>query len=503
MPSLSATTTLNPSRSRSASGSRNFFPYPLLWFSMIALEIALIACLRIAESDIWFHLRNARELLTRHQFLRADFYTFTAAGTPLVNFEWLSELPYYFAFQAWGLRGLLLVYLLLLWVVFGSVYYLALRKGANCGEAGLVSMAGVAIGCYSFGPRMLHFGWLCLAAELLILERFDRTGKGLWLLPPLLVLWINLHGSWLFGFVVLAIYIVSGMIEGHWNNVIAERWTSQQLRELLVASGAAALALLINPYGYKLLSYPFELLSRQEAVRDNIIEWQSVDFHTAWGKAAILMIFALLSAAWLSAKPWQLREILLVLFALLASLMHVRFLLFAAIVLIPILAPRLSLFSPYDPEKDKSWLNITLTAAIVVCVICAYPTNARLQGSIDTQFPRDALQFMNEQHINGRLFHYYDFGGYIEFYAPTIKTFADGRADIFIYNGIFDDYLKVNKIDAPFELLDKYRIDYVLFPVDKHLDYVLDHSTGWRVIYEDKVAKLYERVPAMRAKASN
>jgi hypothetical protein len=49
------------------------------------------------------------------------------------------------------------------------------------------------------------------------------------------------------------------------------------------------------------------------------------------------------------------------------------------------------------------------------------------------------------------------------------------------------------------ELLDKYKIDYVLFPVDKHLSYLLDHSAGWRPIYEDKVVKLYERVPAAAA----
>ena len=87
------------------------FPSPLLWFSLVALEIWVLADGRVAEADIWFHLRNAQELLTRHSFLRTDLYTFTVAGAPLLNFEWLSELPYYFAFQAWGLRGLLAMYL--------------------------------------------------------------------------------------------------------------------------------------------------------------------------------------------------------------------------------------------------------------------------------------------------------------------------------------------------------------------------------------------------------
>jgi hypothetical protein len=76
-----------------------------------------------------------------------------------------------------------------------------------------------------------------------------------------------------------------------------------------------------------------------------------------------------------------------------------------------------------------------------------------------------------------------------------VKTFADGRLDIFAYNGVLNDYFKINGIERPFELLDKYKIDYVLFPVNKPLTYVLDHSAEWRTIYEDKVAKLYERAP--------
>ena len=476
----------------------NLFPFPILWFSIVALEISLLAELRIADADVWFHLRNAWELFSRHSFLRTDVYTFTTAGTPLLNHEWLSELPYYAAFQTWGLRGLLAVYLSLLLMVFGAVYYLALRRGANCAEAALITMAGGAIGFYSFGPRMMHFGWLCLVALLVGLERFETTGKGLWLLPFLFAFWINLHGSWPVGFIILAVYIVSGLVEGRWNNVMATRWTHGQLRKLLAVFAASAMALLANPYGFKLLRYPFELLNRQQANRDNVIEWQSVDFHSGWGKLAMLMIFALLTAAWFSPEPWKLRDIFLAMFALATSLSHVRFLLFASIILVPILAPRLRLFTPYDASKDKPWLNLAFAAAIAAMIVWSYPSAAQLQESIDSQFPRDALRFMQQKQINGKLFHYYDFGGYIEFNAPQLRTFADGRTDIFIYNGIFDDYLKINQIDRPFELLDKYKIDYVLFPIGKHLDYLLEHSSAWRTIYQDKVVKLYERVPGVR-----
>ena len=475
---------------------RNFFPFSILWFSLVALEISVLAYGRIAEADIWFHLRNAQELLSRHSFLRVDLYTFTSAGASLLNHEWLSELPYYLAFQAWGLRGLLAVYLVLLWLIFAGVYYLALRRGANYGDAALVTMAGVALGSYSFGPHVHHFGWVCLIVLLLVLERFQRTGKGLWVLPPLFALWINLHPSWVFGFVIMGIYIVSGLVQGQWNHVEAERWTPAQLRKLLLVSVVSAVALLANPYSYKLVWYPFDVWFRQSANLDNVIEWQSVDFHSFHGKLAMFMILALVGAAWFSRKPWNLRDILLASFAVWASLSHQRFLLFAAIILVPILAPRLRLFPSYDPRKDKPWLNLAITAAILALIVGSYPSTAELQNRIDTVFPRNALSFMQQRQITGRLFNWYDFGGYIEFYAPAIKTFADGRTDIFVYNGVLDDYLKINRIEQPLELLEKYKIEYVLFPVDKHLSYLLDHSAGWRTIYQDKAVHLYRRVPA-------
>jgi hypothetical protein len=484
------------SRKASNLRGRNFFPFSLLWFCIIALEISVFAKIRISESDIWFHLRNAQELLNTHTFLKADLYTFTSSGTPLVNFEWLAELPYYFAFRWLGQSGLLAVYLVILWLIFGGVYYLALRRGANCADAAIVTAVGVVLGSYSSGPRMLQFGWLCLTALLLVLERFQRIGKGLWVLPPLFALWINFHGSWVFGLIVLGIYIVSGLVQGRWSTVVAERWTPTELRKLIAASLASVAALFVNPYGYKLVWYPFDLLFRQTAVRRDIIEWQSVDFHTAYGALAMLMVLSLLAAAWFSREPWELMDVLLVAFALWTSLTHVRFLLFAAIILVPILAPRLQLFTPYDSRKDKPWLNLALATVVVIVMFNVYPSAAEIQAIINGDFPHDALYFMRQKHINGRLFHFYDFGGYIEWNAPAIKTFADGRADIFTYNGVMDDYLRINNIEQPFELLDKYKIDYVLFPVGKRLSYVLDHSAGWRLIYQDKVVKLYERAPA-------
>lgn len=471
-----------------------FFSLPLLGFFFIALVVFVLVPLRIAESDIWFHFRNALQLITSHSFLRADVYTFTSAGAPLLNHEWLSELPYYAGYKTFGLQGLLGVNALVLSLVFGGMYYLACRRGANWSDAAFVTIGAVVMGLYSSGPRMHNFGYLCLALLLITLERFQQAGKGLWLLPPLFAVWVNLHGSWLFGFIFMGIYLVSGLVKDNQGRVVAEPWKIGQIRKFLLAMAASGAALLLNPYGYRLVSYPFDLLVRQGANVANVVEWQSVDFNSGWGRPALFLLFLLLAVA-VSKARWTVRDFLMVCFVMYLALTHVRFLQLAAIVLIPIIAPKFEFCPPYDSSRDKSWRNALGAAAIVALIVWSYPSAARLQAVIDNAFPHDALRFMQQNNVAGRLFQGYDFGGYIEWYAPEIKTFADGRTDIFVYNGVFDDYLKARDLKQPYEVLDKYNIQYVLYPPHTPLSYLLDNSSGWRVIYADSVANLYQRVP--------
>ena len=117
-------------------------------------------------------------------------------------------------------------------------------------------------------------------------------------------------------------------------------------------------------------------------------------------------------------------------------------------------------------------------------------------------YPTAALAFMQRQHINGRIFNPDAWGGYMEWTAPELKPFTDTRADVFVYNGTFDDYVKAVMIQAPFEVLDKYKIDYVLLEPKQPLGYLLEHSAAWRPIYTDKVAVLFERTPATAATAT-
>lgn len=418
---------------------------------LLAAVIFGFSAKQIAEPDIWWHLRDAAYLFQHHTIPSVDTYSFTAAGSPRLDFEWLSEIPFYLGFKAMGLQGILTVYFVLLVLIYVGVYYRSCRAGADCKDATLATLVAIFLGVVSIGPRVLLFGWLCMVGLLLVLDRFQRTGKGLWLLPPLFALWINLHGSWIFGVVVLGLTIASGLVEGEWRLVVARRWTPGELKKLLLVFATSLAALFVNPFGYKLVLYPFDLLLRQQNAMQYVEEWQSVDFSTGDGKLALIMILALLAGALFSRRRWRLDEVLLTAFALWAGLSHVRFLFFAGLILVPILAPRLKLFPPYERERDKPWLNAGIMAAIVGSLIFFFPSEAQLQQKVDEKYPRAALEFMQGQHINGRIFNQYLWGGYMEWNAPELKPFIDGRADVFVYKGVLDDHRETTTIEKPLE----------------------------------------------------
>jgi hypothetical protein len=474
------------------------FSFPVMCMTLLAAVVFAYAPLgiTIGESDIWWHLLNARNLLQHHSLSGIDTHTFTVAGASWMSFEWLSEIPFYLAFRVAAWQGVLLVYSVVMVLIFAGIYYRSCRAGADCKDAAVATLGAICIGTGSLAPRTLLFGWLCLTTLLLVVDHFRRTGKGLWILPPLFALWINLHGSWVYGMVVLGVTIASGLVQGEWGIVVAQRWKAPELRKLILVTAISFAALFANPFGYKLVLYPLDFLLRQQAIMRGSKYWLSVDFGTTYGHLTLLLLFALFGIALVSSRRWRLDEVLLIAFALYSGLSHMRNLDFTAIIIMPILAPHIKLFPEYQPELDKPWLNAVIMGAVIVGLIHFFPTEQELQAQIDRQYPKAALDFMRTQH-SGRIFNSVEFGGYMEWNYPGLKPFIDGRGDIFIYNGIYDDYAGVTGLTRPLEALDKYHIDYVLVERNWPLTYLLENSPGWQLIHSDDVAKVFRHGPPL------
>jgi hypothetical protein len=476
---------------------RRVFSFPVALGSIVMLWVFIGAGYSVWDADIWWHLRNAEYLFTHLKFPATDLYSFTAAGHAWMNHEWLAEIPYYLAWRAAGVRGLYVLFLSLLVVIHLGMFYWASKQSGNLKGAFLVCCFSVFLTIVSFGPRTILFGYIFIILLLLILGRYRATGQGpLWVLPPLFCLWINTHGSWLLGLFLFAVYIGTGLVEGSWGRVDAVRWTPQQLRRLLLAAGASVAALFVNPFTYRLVYYPFDLIFRQKLNIAYVDEWASVDFHDARGKVVLILLALVLLGALLSPHRWKLEEVALGAFALYSGLMHIRFLFLAAILLAPLLAKLLDSIPPYRPEIDKPPLNALICAGIALVFVFRFPTRTDLDGAVAQRYPTNALNFVKAHGLEGNFFNRYMWGGYMIMFHPEVKTFIDGRTDIFEYTGVLKDYLDAEQLKGSLDVLDKYRVRYVLTSPELPLSYLLRNNPGWKMIFSDQVAMIFERVPA-------
>ena len=456
--------------------------------------VVIFANRSIADPDIWWHLRNAEELLRSGRFVRADAYSYTVHGAAWINHEWLGELPYYFGWRCFGLQGLYLVMALALATIFLLLYLLSNLRAHDYKAAALACGMAIPLATVSFGPRMLLFGWIFLLVELLVLELCDSRPRLLWLLPPLFVLWVNTHGSWLIGFALLVAFAAAGCCTVRAGRIESARRSVTELKQLAAVIACCAAAIFVNPYGWRLVFYPLDLAFRQKLNVSHVEEWQSPDFHAIRGKLLLALILGFLVLALIRRGRFKLHEVLFVLVAFYSALTYTRFLFLAAIILTPVLAAELSLRGAGGAgASDKPALNLAMIAAMAAIIIWQIPSNAQLSSGIAAEFPVAAIGHLNSIAANDRVLNDYDWGGYLIWNTRQIPVFVDSRVDIFEYSGIFADYLDIMGVKNSLELLRKHDIQYVLFAREKPLSYLLRNSPGWKVQYEDNVAVLFER----------
>lgn len=450
---------------------------------------------RIDDPDLWWHLRNAQYLVTSLHLPNFDTYSFTAMGSPWVNHEWLPGLLYYVGFCAFGLRGVFIVFASVIAMLVLALFLNCLKETRDPFVALIATTCGALLGMVGFSPRAQHFGWLCFALVYGILLRFRSSKEEpLWLIPVLFCIWANCHGSWLIGLVIYAIFICAGLVRRDLGALKAAPWSDHDLRRLLLTGLASIGALFVNPFGYRLLLWPFDLAFRQKLGVGNVEEWASVNFGDARGRIVALLLAAIFISAFVGRRRWRIDDALLTMFVLYCGLAHVRFLLLAGIALPPILAPQFGRISSYDPRRERRLLNLSLiTITIGICAL-AFPSERMLGEEVANSFPVRAVGFLRGQPQQGHIFNLYQWGGYLEWNLSSVHTFIDSRSDIFEYNGVLKDYLDVAYLNNSEEILERYGVGYVVYPVGTPLIYLLSKSRQWERIYSDNQTIIYRKV---------
>jgi len=489
--------------SRRAAGDafRAIFAFPVLLAALLIAAVFFGTLSQdtktdtlFSEGDTWWHIRAGEDILATHKLPHTDTYSWTAAGTPWIAYEWLGEIAIAEAYRIGKLQGLRFIQLALAGTMLTLLYiYTAIRCGnSKAAFAVCAIIVPVAAGFWSLRPQLL--GFIFFALVLLILEQFRRgKSRALWALPLIFIVWANTHGTFVFGIFALAITWVCGVPRWRLNGIETVVWSPTQRVELGFTTLASTLALLVTPYRSQLAAYPLDIGLLQPRNVANIQEWMPITSERFLTITVLVLLLAFLLAKILLRFQCRLDDLALVCIGAISAFMHLRFVPLFLLVTVPLLAlPLAWWFSPYNRERDRPPLNAFLIAVIVIALVYFFPSRRELEKVCAEHFPVAALETLNGQSL-GHVFNEYVWGGYLaEARFPRDGVFIDGRADVFERTGVLEDYLSIARLEPDaLRLLGKYDIRTCILRDDAPLATVLSALPNWQRTYSDGVTSVF------------
>jgi hypothetical protein len=465
------------------------------------------------DPDVWWHLLVGEHVLRVGDVPRVDELSWLSAGQPFVAHSWLWDVAVRSAYDIGGLMATSLLALPISAVVVGLLWVLVRDAGPGLpplARAGLVALAIVA-GLPIWTPRAQLWDLALLLACVALWVRWLRDGRlaPLALIPLLTILWANLHGSGVLGFVAsLAALAVAYPIGVRWGS-----WPARPIRPLLLSSLVALFALALNPYGPTIPLYPFDP-AVASAFHPAIDEWRSPDF-TDIGLLTMraLIVGTLLVVA---ATPDRLRQPFFLLLAAgwtFAALGSVRFVVIAGpmlvLVLASALAPRrgraddteaaaavgaVAQRAPDDPTgapppRVIPWIGAAVVIAVLLIAGAIQVSPARQDREVATRYPVSLVDRLVAGDCSERILNAYDWGGYLA-YRTGQPVGAYGNSP----GGVVETQAALERLVAdPGAFLDANDVAMVLMPTGGPLDRWLDDADGWSVAGRDPQATLHVR----------
>lgn len=477
-----------------------------LFTAILFIALFVMATREIADPDFWWHLRAGQTIIQTGTIPHTDIFSFTASEKEWVTHEWLSEVLMYGLYTIGGFGPLILVFAACITLAFGIVYLVCPGKpylGGFCVILGALATAPT----WGVRPQMLSL--LLTSIFLYLLDHYVRTWKTKYLLPlfPLMVLWVNLHSGFAIGIVIIAIYIFGILVERFLarrskSNQIPSTYSVHSMVPLVICLGACLFAVLLNPNGARMYTYPLETLT-SHAMQAYIQEWFSPDFHqTEWIPFALLLVLVLVSAI-LGKAPLPATQIILLAIFGYAGLRSARNVPLFALVATPVLAAELaawlelpnSLNQARKTSRRESFLNVMVLILILVAGIIRIGAVLGNQSNVEKMtFPAAAVDWIQGQQPKSNLYNSYNWGGYLIWRLyPTYKVFIDGRADVYGDQSI-ESFLGIYRAAHGWEQkLLQDGVSVVLIEPDAPLAYALEDSPNWRQSFRDDKSVIFVR----------
>ncbi|HVM91187.1 MAG TPA: hypothetical protein VMT67_00165, partial [Terriglobales bacterium] len=451
------------------------------------------------DPDLWWHLRAGQWMAEHGRVAHHDYFSFTRAGSSWISHEWLAEIIFYELWEHAGPGGLIAFSSLVTTLGFLVLYG---RCPGKAQWAAALTVLGATASAPSWGARPQMFTFLLASILLWLLERGEERPRVLLWIPPLFLLWLNLHGGFALGPALMALYILGLIAE---SAAGATAWAeSLRLSGRALAITLLCLALVpLNPSGRRLYRYPLDTLQSAE-MRNRIVEWFAPDFHRGMYVALLLIVLLLMVALAWSKTSIRGRVLLPLLFMTAAALDAVRHIPIFILLAIPAIAAAAAARSDSPIQLRKTALSKRATSVINASAVALLALFAVSHGVELTReqpveegahFPQRAVTFLQNHPMGDRLFAYYDWGGYAIWKLGTrYRVFADGRADLYGEELLRESSQTVPQIrDGWAGALERWNVETVMVPPSTALAQALTIDRGWTSAYRDQQAQIFVR----------
>ena len=475
------------------------------------------------DSDIFWALKSGEWIVTNLNVPHVDPFSYTFGGKPWVDFTWGFQVLAYLAYTflgGWAGLSVLQALLVLLTFVFLYVTLGVLLQGRFWLRVSLlVVVYGASHGRLFIRPHLFEFFFVSLFIMLLALYEKREKPLYLFLILPFEALWVNIHSSAILGLFIIGTYAAGRLID----EVRLRGFKNFDLDRKVIIPGLAALlapvAALINPYGPKLVIFPFihHGVDNKDAIR-HIAEWMRPEFRELFFYfypwpiehfGFVALFFAALACLVLNARNTRSWAYMLFAGSLYMAVSHVRWVPLFSVFAAPVLA--MGLKGVLERLEERSWPKAAVVVfAVFLTVILASkhlsPSGAFVPnmglGLKEGKFPEGTVAYMKKEGLRGNLYNEYVFGGYLIYELPEVKVFIDGRTPT-VYSSYFFWTSRLAEDHGRWKRLEEeHKIDMVLVKLESDLCSKLREDKDWAPVSFDDVAILYLKKDKFPSKTS-
>lgn len=412
----------------------------------LALVVLLTASARleplsssVLDPDIWWHLRGGETIVAQHSFPHQGVFT-QHSERPWVEYSWGFEVIASRFYRWFGLMGLVILRSSLE-AIITAILFLMLSHGlGSFWEGWSLTAAGLWAIHYCLGTQPMLMSILMFTIELALIFTARRRGtvRPLWSLPPLLLLWANLHIQFIYGILVIGLLAIVSVAQF----ILRHRWPEEFLSEqtlrpkhVVLVMVACLFATLVGPYSWHL----YAVLSGYVHSRTPyavISELQALSFRSPANFVLVLILVAAYFALG-RRRPVDPFNLLLLTVCTLIGFRMSRDGWLICIPALLVIADKRE-FEEAPPTLQR-WHRLGFVAATAVLAAAVFAaicwdskvTNTTLQRAVRSKFPADACAFVRASELHGPLYNDMNWGGFLIWTLPKIPVAVDNRTDLY------------------------------------------------------------------------